>query len=80
MEAEVADGVWVDLALEGGLIVEVDGPSHFATDLEGRVYLTGSSALKRRLLRRRGFDVRSLPYWAIPKLLATEPELGAVQY
>ena len=76
LEAEVAEGVWVDLLVQdSGLCIEVDGPAHFVTSLDGRrTWLAGPSLLKRRLLAREGWRVVSFPYWQLSALQARTPD------
>jgi len=49
-----------------GWAVEVDGPSHFYQDHNGRQWPRGSTLLKRRHLSQCGYEVVSVPYWEWP--------------
>ena len=68
-EEEVVDeqtGYTLDLALRSSLLaVEVDGPSHFIHNpgTQGEQLPTGSTILKRRLLRMAGWCVLSVPFY-----------------
>ena len=48
--------------------IEVDGPSHYLMNAEGRcVVENGATRFKSRLLRRLGWDVAHVPFfeWAV---------------
>jgi very-short-patch-repair endonuclease len=67
----VAGGLSVDILLvERGLIIEVDGPSHYlrggssADARSGRTTrVNGFHAFKDRLLKKQGFEVLHIPYY-----------------
>jgi len=66
-EVVLPNGYRIDFVVEhaqaGSINIEVDGPSHFLAN--GSRKPTGATQLKRRQLRRLGFNLVSLPYWDI---------------
>ena len=75
-QQSVGDGsrcVDVLLTWPGGrLAVEVDGPSHFVTDMAtGEQWRSGATVLRDTLLRRWGLDVLSVPVSGGPAALRT---------
>ncbi len=58
-EKRIPEGYSIDITVEWGgetIAIEVDGPSHF---MGGGRQVTGSTALKRRQLRRLGWKARA---------------------
>merc|ERR1712091_586448 len=58
-------GLWCDIALEDEkVIIEVDGPSHFLTDLESdQHHYNGTSRAKSAFLQSLGWKVVHIAYF-----------------
>ena len=67
-EAKVG-GLSVDMMLvegvgQGGIVVEVDGPTHYCRSSDGRTRRElGPTVFKRRMLEGLGWKVVNVPYW-----------------
>ena len=71
-----AEGLSLDMAQpDERRAVEVDGPSHYLKDAEGRcVGENGSTRFKSRLLRRLGWDVTHVPFFEWDALQGSEAQ------
>lgn len=59
-EQEVLGGVfYIDIALEGGVAIEVDGPSHF---VDGTMQRNPETLFRTRVLEKLGWKVVSVPF------------------
>eukprot|EP00808_Paulinella_micropora_P013661 g18572.t1 len=64
LNEDIRTGLSVDILVpEQKLIVEVDGPTHFSTDLEGKSHYLGTTLHKHRLLKAMGYHVLSVPFY-----------------
>ena len=57
-------------------VIEVDGPSHYATGTHDPL---GSTDMKHRHLAQLGFDLRVLPYWEWDQLKSKEQKMGYIR-
>eukprot|EP00899_Mesostigma_viride_P016496 jgi/Mesvir1/24848/Mv22084-RA.1 len=61
---------------QGPIAVEVDGPSHFRVGPDGGFTVTSSTALKQRMLAKRGWQICSVPYFEWDRLGTGEEKKG----